>query len=883
MVKKNIILAIAFNFFIFAYLLSFVSSSVTFGNASANQSYSISKVYSSNESLNGWLNMSIKNESTNSLIKMNISGNGISLNKEISLLELLKKPVNSQVSYSCYPTKDCKDFYTTNNPASSKEKDLTGESTETSFAFVITTPPSSLLTNISSFSLNVSSNNEKSDLPPLKIDIFNDKIIDWQSNIGVTNVYGNENYGCFEADKSEGYAEFGNTLNAYCEKIELGESPGLMLGAVVNGTKKASFNLTVINNNEENKRTASCLATTNGEDEIFCNVSYPTFKDEEYYVCVIPKDNNATNYKIRYEFNEACGFSILSDELQEGNLDFEIYARPQKYETIGSFILNSTSIKNINPSTDIESKIQEYIEDEYNRNCSKGCIIPIKFITNGNQKLIINSLNLGFKAGVQSSTDKIYNLNIEHANITTNSYQKISLNNVGFNVPITGVSKNYTLRMYFNKDIILSKIISVLISNDALFWVYPTIVPVNYSNQFELGINDTRGINSYSWNFGDGSPELQTTTPKATHSYSSLGNYTILIKARDISNKEYSKSFKVEVVSAASALPVMFNEKEEKLNKIISQFNSMSLNNFEKSEIYKILKINENKNIISLIKSRINSSNITSNEYALYLSNLSTMNIPDSVYIKSQTQVPIPIYPQKSQIDPALINEDYNSSNLEEYQDAIYDWQTINKKVYLTFKEINKMVDNQDYLIEKFYTLRIENQDNNTLNSTLILKKYDNLIFDGNISYNENNGYVTITIPPETTTISFATTQNIDSLNFNAIISPALSELDVQTPVPVEVKDNTNLIILISGIIIVIGIITWIILANWYKNKYEKHLFKDQNQLYNLILFIEAERKRGKKEREIHTELKKVGWTNEQIRYASKKHANKNTGMPLST
>ncbi|NMB66494.1 PKD domain-containing protein [Candidatus Woesearchaeota archaeon] len=884
MVKKNTIfisLAIAFNFFIFVSLLSFISCSVTLGNASANQSYSISTVYSSNETLNGWLNMSIVNESTNSLIKMSLLLGDISFNKTLSLLDMLKKSVNSQVNYSCSPS-DCKDFYKSSNPSISKSKTIeSNEIQDNLFAFVITTPPNSLLTEIDSFTLNVTSDNDKSELPPLKIDLFNDKIIDWQSNIG-TKEYGDRNYGCFEEDKAIDYATFGNTRNAYCQKMILKDSPGLMLGATVNGTKKASFNLTILN--EENTRSASCLATTDGENEIFCNVTYPTFENEEYLVCVSPRDSNATEYKIKYESDNPCGISIILNELQ-GNLDFDIYARQEKYNTTGSFILNSSSINKINPDIiSVESAIKDYVDSNYNNNCSKGCIIPINFITNKNQTINLDSLNLGFKAGVITQTNNIYDLNVVHANITTNSYQKIYLNNIGFNMPISTTSKNYTLKMYFDTRLIFSKVVSVLISNDALFWIYPLMVPVNYSTQFEIGVNNTKGINSYYWDFGDGSSPIQTTVPKASHSYSSLGNYTISVKAYDSSNKEYSKSFKVEVVSAVNALPIMLLEEESKLNKIISELNSnsMSLNNFEKSEIYRILKINENKNMISLIKSRINSSNITSNEYALYLSNLSTMNIPDSVYIKSQTQVPLPVYPQKNQIEPALIDESYNSSNLEEYQDAIYNWQTLNKKLSLTFKEINKRVDNQDYLIEKFYTLKIENQNDNILNSTLILKKYDNLIFDGNLSYNENNGYVKIDISPETRTISFATTQNVDSLNFNAIISPALSYLDVETPVPVEVKDNTKLIILISGIIVVIGIITWIILANWYKNKYEKHLFKDQNQLYNLVLFIEAERKRGKKEGEISAELKKAGWTGEQIKYASKKHANKNTGMPLS-
>jgi hypothetical protein len=881
MVKKNIVLmslAIAFNLFI----ISFISSSISLGNASANQSYSISTVYSPNETLNGWINISIANETTDSLIKMSISGGSLSFSKSIKLIDLLKKPVNSQVNYSCSYL-NCDDIYTTSNPATSKSKIIeTDEKQDNLFAFVITSPSNSLLTEVSSFSLNVNSNNDKSVITPLKIDLLNNGVIDWQSEKGTRDEYGDEDYGCFESDEADDYAIFDNTSNYYCNTMEFEEHPGLMLGAKVIGSKNnALFNLTIIN--QDGTRTASCLATTSGEENIFCNVSYITLKDEQYHICVNPRNENATKYKIRYETNNnPCGYSIISNGLNQG-FDFEIYVRPQKYDSIGSFVLNSSSIKKFNPEiTSAELLIKDYIEKEYSNNCSKGCIIPINFITNKNQTIDLSSLNLAFKIGVLTNTNNIYNALLIPSDITTSSFQKVYLNDIGFNTPLTQTSKNYTLKIYFNNRLLFSKLISVLINNDILSWIYPEIVPLNYSTSFELGLNSTKGLNYFEWDFGDGSEKQITNIPKVVHRYSSLGNYTISIKAKDSSNKEYSNSFKIQVISPKTFLPELFSEKERKLNEIVSSINGFSLNNFEKSKIYEILNLNKSLSVISFIRPKLNST-ITDEESIIYLNNISSLNIPDKIYIKEKTQSPITVYPVKGDINPGLIDESYNESLIQEYQDAIYNWQLTNKKISLTFKSINQMTDNQDYGLMKFFTLDIENLNENASSSKLILKKYDNMVFDRNLSYQEKSGYFIIDLPPETTTLTFMTTQtDVSPLNFKAIISPSLSELDVGEITPAEIKDNTPLIIILSSVVVVLGIITWVILARWYKNKYEKHLFKDQNQLYNLVLFIEAERKRGKKESEIKDELRKVGWTNEQIRYASRKHSNKNTGMPLS-
>ncbi len=87
------------------------------------------------------------------------------------------------------------------------------------------------------------------------------------------------------------------------------------------------------------------------------------------------------------------------------------------------------------------------------------------------------------------------------------------------------------------------------------------------------------------------------------------------------------------------------------------------------------------------------------------------------------------------------------------------------------------------------------------------------------------------------------------------------------------------LFIFILVLLIIFGVVGYIVLQEWYKRKYESYLFKNRNDLYNLMIFITAEKKKGATDKEIYERLKKAGWSSEQIKYALKKHSGKRTGM----
>jgi len=76
-----------------------------------------------------------------------------------------------------------------------------------------------------------------------------------------------------------------------------------------------------------------------------------------------------------------------------------------------------------------------------------------------------------------------------------------------------------------------------------------------------------------------------------------------------------------------------------------------------------------------------------------------------------------------------------------------------------------------------------------------------------------------------------------------------------------------------------LAFISYIVLQEWYKRYYEKSLFPNENDLYNLINFIYNSRVSGLRDSEIKSKLKGTGWSNEKITYAFKKIDGRRTGM----
>ena len=266
-------------------------------------------------------------------------------------------------------------------------------------------------------------------------------------------------------------------------------------------------------------------------------------------------------------------------------------------------------------------------------------------------------------------------------------------------------------------------------------------------------------------------------------------------------------------------------------------------------------------------------------EYLEIIEKLSILNIPPTI-IKTKSANAITFSASDSSINLEALRifagGEYDSSQIEQYKNAINSWVQTSMNAKITYHEFSTTTD----LILNVFKLELSEKDF-TDRGYIIIQNLEELSFDKNYSQKEDSGHYSIEFSSLPQTISFSTTEEIDFANLPLFISTDLNSLSVLTDIQDSEKEPFKLIILILilFLLVIVGVGVYVGLQIWYKKKYESYLFKNKNNMYNLINYINNEKKQGKLDQEITKNLKKVGWNSEQITYVTKKYAGKRTGM----
>ena len=134
-------------------------------------------------------------------------------------------------------------------------------------------------------------------------------------------------------------------------------------------------------------------------------------------MCIKPTNPavDARKYKIAYEQNNPCGFSgIYPGSYSE---DFNIFAKKtKKYAPIGVITFNDAIIL---------KEIKDYLSVRYGNDCTKGCVIPIKFISGiANQKIDLTEPSFSYTAEISATETNLYGFTEMPAKINS-PFQKI--------------------------------------------------------------------------------------------------------------------------------------------------------------------------------------------------------------------------------------------------------------------------------------------------------------------------------------------------------------------------------------------------------------------------------------------------------------------------
>ena len=476
------------------------------------------------------------------------------------------------------------------------------------------------------------------------------------------------------------------------------------------------------------------------------------------------------------------------------------------------------------------------------------------------------------KSGLVSQYE-IYFIKETPANVSFD-FQKLFLNKLGKITP--NRSGFYNLSLKINNKEVLNKTINI----KELPNIYK-ITPENtaYGIPTEFRLRTSSNIAKYSWDFGDGTIET-TTTNEDIHTYNSSGRYNLTINITDNNDLMGSRTFKINVTSPKKQIELILKEYQTSLEKINNQISMFD--DFTKDSIDHYLKLNQLSSNLTKFKLE-NQAASNEEDYKKLLNDLFSSNIPSSITLTNRGDN-FPLYPKKSNINieslASITNSPYYNENESDYIDLVYNWEINNIKMKNSFRTLKINSHISEYPINSLKVIKLNITKGDSSNSYLIVSGVEDLFSKNNFTKLGNIFY--LKLDQGKNQISFSTPDDISSNTPPIFLSPEIDELKIGNNQYKEgnKKLSTSILIMLLAGVLLVGLIVYLVLKKWYKNKYESHLFKNRTNLYNLVVYINNMKKQGIEDKEIIKRLKDAKWSSEQITYVMRKYAGKRTGMP---
>jgi hypothetical protein len=834
--------------------------------------------YGKGENLRGWINISLDEEPSNSLLK--------AFQDNITILEFLEK---ANADYNCTPNPAiCGKVLTGVNGGTSKTLSIDAGKTDTLGIKVLGNLSGT--NGVTELSFRISSNAQASCFSPLQIDFGDDESVEWYTTKSQNDFSCSKTTGCYkESDQS---LEFEITETPYCEKMTLPAIPVFRIGAdIIKGTGSEEFEMTVYD--EEMWGIGNCRIesfTTSGERT--CVVGLNLTEQTDVFVCIQAEDS--TDYKIKGENIEPCGFHGLEPEF---TADYSIVARGGKFAPLGSLIFDNDEFLNFNDD-DITYFLNNYLEENYDNNCVEGCIIPIKFLSGKNQDVTLFNLNFRYDTRSGSlSSNKFYEIDEEQSKINSD-YLRLDLVFAELKVPTSTGVKNAVLRL--GGDKILEQRIEIstgLLIRDITPKEASVLTPAVF-----IALLDDSGNLTYEWDFGDGNSKTSITNA-VSHTYNNLGEYNLSLTVTKGESKS-TKKIIVNVVSSKESINSTIQKYKSDIQKVKSQVNQLP--EWLKTQADSELGLEGLENQMNHLENRFEGMVDASDEdYLELMQTLLELQVPYNLKIIRPLQRDDFLMSENS-LDTAVLEElgaGTETRTNEEYFNNINIWLIENMKITADATTYTVQYrDGSEQTLFSYYKFFLEPK-----------KQVSDFYFvaSGNpldIKYSEEADSVIVQgvakamiyedlSADEIRIVEFLHPEQADALNLPVFVSPKFNQLPADGWIPPgacgngvcdegetskncrsDCKPVLRTLLLLAALLFGAFVI-YIILQEWYKRHYESHLFRNKNQLWNLINFISISKNQGLSKGEVFDKLKKVGWSGEQLNYAWNKFHGKRTGM----
>ncbi|MEK6906179.1 MAG: PKD domain-containing protein, partial [Nanoarchaeota archaeon] len=529
------------------------------------------------------------------------------------------------------------------------------------------------------------------------------------------------------------------------------------------------------------------------------------------------------------------------------------------------------------PGKNLAEDIQDYILSKYKSlDCSGGCNIPVRFTSKINQNINLSNLILNYNSNLGAVSENKFYDSSETPSLVSSNFQKIYLNPGNFSVLSSYGNVTYGFNLkgshVFSEEITITTVpVITALSPAETASIFPT--------KFEVLVSDGNII-QYTWDFGDNTSKIITSTNRVTHTYNKIGKYKLKITVTGSDQKVSSKFFNINVISSKNMIEPTFSKIEKNLNDLsleIKNFDSFSQDNLKL-----ILNLEDSTDKLKSLKREYLVA-YSEEDYTKIAESLLKLNVPKSVKLTKMSNY-ISFHNNREIINLdslTAVGGRYNSSDKEDYLDSILNWNQKNLNSQIKLEEYSAFYENgSEKIILDVFDMKLEEKASVGYSYYLFIKELKDINFKEDYSESRDLGYVFIEIKSKESNFVFSTTESIAILKLPLFLSPPLNKLTLsKNSIDDDSSSKKWIYFLLFFLVISIGIFSYFILRKWYKTRYETYLFKDRNNLYNLLIYIEGERRKKRTDKEIRDKLKRAGWNSEQITYAIKKHAGKKTGM----
>ncbi|MCH7535398.1 MAG: PKD domain-containing protein, partial [Bacteroidetes bacterium] len=576
--------------------------------------------------------------------------------------------------------------------------------------------------------------------------------------------------------------------------------------------------------------------------------------------------------------------------------DYDISVKNMKFGVV-NFNVNDETFTKFNEielgSTTLTDYVDDYIADVYDRQCQPFCVIPLKISgapQNGNLIQINGKYASYFSDQTSLDLLNFFDLGVEITEIDSGELE-IELSHAGFEIPVG--SEENTFSLFIDGNSVVE--INIDIAPSFAFNINPK---TGYFGKkiFFTASTPTGNITNSTWDFGDGN-EKTVLGNKVTHTYLEQGQFDVEVTVTKSNGAVGVGTFTVDIDSAKDILNNTIEDYKQWVSDLDDDIKAFP--EWVQTEMRKDIDLIQINSSLEDIIFEYNFSG-TDEDYNDIMLALINLDLPFAINISKKGTFPLVFGFENFDIDyiEALSGKQVDDEN--ELVGRITSWMTDNYDSQITMEQITAFFDGKDdeVFLTKF-KIETRPKGQSGLEEYLIMSYgLEGFVFKQSYEGKTISGGTYITLREGNEIFEFIIDDEIEAEDLGAYISPVIDNLG--TFIDFDVCNYNNICEKDAGetrnncpqdcrpwkwffvwiVLLSFGtLIVYIVLQEWYKRNYERSLFPNETDLYNLINFIYNAWRAGLHEGDIKKKLRDAGWKGEKIKYALRKIDGRRTGM----